>query len=230
MTETTYDVMYFQFPGMADISRLILETVGAKYTNTFITDESFKPIKHEQRFGKVPRLTVKKPDGTVSYVWESKAIHEYLAEVFNLLPDGASSDPLLRAECMSNIHSLYEQMDRLMMMRIMPTLELRKVVRDMSVADKLPKALEYHEKIVAQSGGTYYFGNKLTLPDLILYALNVRFKRYFGEGVLINETVTPSLYKLVQSLEAGKPGEYVRERSDWGKRKWDTEQLTYVAV
>ncbi|KZV87508.1 glutathione s-transferase variant 2 [Exidia glandulosa HHB12029] len=216
MAENTYELLYWQIPGLADITRLILEAVGASYTNKFVTRETFKEIKEEQRFGHIPKLTVKAPDGSVVHIWESKAIHNYLADIFDLLPEGAHTSAVKRAECFSNVFSLYEYMDRLSMIRVMPTLELRKEVRELAMSDKLPKALQYHEKLVAQSGGPYYYGKKMTLPDLILYALNVRFNIYIGEAVLINEAVTPHLHKLVQTLDAGRAGEYVRDRRDWG--------------
>ena len=57
---------------------------------------------------------------------------------------------------------------------------------------------------------------QMGFPDLVLYALFLRFEETFGKGRLINADVTPKLWQIVQACENGRPGAYVRERRDWG--------------
>jgi len=46
----------------------------------------------------------------IQHLWESRAIYEYIADVFGLLPTG---DAFARADAMSFIHSLNEVFDRI---------------------------------------------------------------------------------------------------------------------
>lgn len=39
MAENTYELLYFKYPGLGDISRLLLESVGATHTNVFVDGE-----------------------------------------------------------------------------------------------------------------------------------------------------------------------------------------------
>ncbi|EJD38235.1 hypothetical protein AURDEDRAFT_154150 [Auricularia subglabra TFB-10046 SS5] len=226
MAQNTYKMFYFKFPGLADISRLMLDAVGADYENVFVENEAWASgLKAEQRFGRVPRLTVKTPDGTVQHIWESRAIQAYIADAFDLVSPG--TEALARADVVSTVFSLYEAQDRLALLQAMPTRELRKAVFDLALNDRLPATFTAHEKLVV---GPFYYGEKMLFPDLVLYALYLRFEETFGKGRLINERDTPKLWQIVQACEKGRPGAYARERRDWGTRKWDAEELKMVSA
>lgn len=54
------------------------------------------------------------------------------------------------------------------------------------------------------------------LPDLALYILWLRLELVFGPGEIINAEKTPNILKLIQACDSSKPGEYARERRDFG--------------
>jgi len=78
----SYEVTYFNVRALGDLPRLLLDISGAKWNDSFVDDEvshlhilkpttkpciqSFITLKPFQRFGKVPRLTIKAEDGTES--------------------------------------------------------------------------------------------------------------------------------------------------------------------
>jgi len=64
-TAETFELMYFHLRMVGDVPRYLLDIGGATYKNVFLTDDDeFWPIKEDNLFGKLPRLTIKAADGS----------------------------------------------------------------------------------------------------------------------------------------------------------------------
>ncbi|KAH7090062.1 hypothetical protein BKA62DRAFT_776720 [Auriculariales sp. MPI-PUGE-AT-0066] len=230
MAETTYEILYWPaWRAYADVARLILELGCADYTNDFIIfAESYK-IKPFQRFGKTPRLTIKEEDGSVKYIWESRAINEYLAAKLGFLPHG---DEYARADVMSYVHSLNELAEAMNFIGIIPNLDDRRSYWTKLHDATIPDALEYHERAVA---GPFYGGTSLTLPDIVLYALVQRMRSMFSDadGWFFNASKTPKLAALVESCDKGTMGGVVRgwasaRNPGWASFRFDAESMSWT--
>ncbi|KAH7096604.1 hypothetical protein BKA62DRAFT_719153 [Auriculariales sp. MPI-PUGE-AT-0066] len=243
MTDVAYELVYYRFFSAGDVARLVLDYAGANYKNVFVNRESMDAIKADQRFGKVPRLTIKAADGSEKHLWESRAIQEYIADVFNLFP---SSDPFDRADSIAFVCSLYEIFDMFQAIWLYPSLDARRMFWTRLKNERVLQTLRHHEKHLAinSASGMFYHGTRYTtctsvvvgmrahfpqihLPDLVLYALWLRLETMFGQGSIVNEVNTPQISKLVQACDAGKPGEWAKERRDFGAAKWNMEEIKW---
>ncbi|KAH7090158.1 hypothetical protein BKA62DRAFT_101009 [Auriculariales sp. MPI-PUGE-AT-0066] len=162
----SYEVLYSSISrGRADVIRLMLSLSEpeVKWSNNLIPSLSKMPaIKNEQRFGKVPRLTVRHADGTETHIWESRAIYDYVASELGFLP----SNPLARADVNSLVFSLYEILDIIACNASIETVEARTAYLAKLRDIKIPEILGYHEKYLMEkeSAGPYYGGQKHLAP------------------------------------------------------------------
>ncbi|KAH7092675.1 hypothetical protein BKA62DRAFT_626085 [Auriculariales sp. MPI-PUGE-AT-0066] len=163
-------------------------------------------IKNEQRFGKVPRLTVRHADGTETHIWESRAIYDYVASELGFLP----SNPLARADVNSLVFSLTRSLTSLPAMPI-ETVEARTAYLAKLRDIKIPEILEYHEKYLMEkkSAGPYYGGQKILLPDVLLYTIWLRLVMIFDDNY-ISAQRWPHLARIIDACETGRPGEIAR--------------------
>ncbi|KAJ7573674.1 hypothetical protein C8J56DRAFT_1065811 [Mycena floridula] len=206
----SYKFVYFAVWGLSDISLMALQITGAKYENVILSREQFAQIKTEQKFGRLPRLDVKKADGTTRSIWESRAIELYLGEKLGLLP----TDPFDKAESISILSSLSSLRDTVSKTRILPSPDLRAARHEKHITETIPEALNWHESIIA---GPYYAGNsssrpiyQITLPDLALLTLHLIYRvQYSDRNPLIK---FPKIRVLVETLLAGKLGEHAVNR------------------
>ncbi|KAJ6531447.1 hypothetical protein DFH09DRAFT_1183642 [Mycena vulgaris] len=209
----TYEVLYFKLPvwSKVDVILLVLELTGAKYDYINCHD-GWDALKAEQKFGQAPRLTVKKADGTSQYIWESLAIELYLGEKLGLLP----TDLFERTTSISIVSSLRAIQDTISGAIPLLDADVRAARHEKFITETIPNALLWHEVLVGESGGTYYAGDEVTLPDLVLLALYLRYRDIYGETNPFNAAKFPKLMHLIETLLAGKLGEFVRERRDPG--------------
>ncbi|KAH7092738.1 hypothetical protein BKA62DRAFT_785898, partial [Auriculariales sp. MPI-PUGE-AT-0066] len=156
----TYELLYWPaWLVWADVARLVLAFGKADFKQVFITFEEFPAIKQEQRFGKIPRLTIRSPDGNVRYIWESRSINEYLAATFGFLP----REEFARADVMSYVLSLNEISDAMGNISLFADLDARRAhwykLRDSTI----PEALAYHERALATktTDGPFYTGRNV---------------------------------------------------------------------
>ncbi|KAJ7708133.1 hypothetical protein B0H17DRAFT_1031792 [Mycena rosella] len=208
----TYELLYFRPPvwSKVDVILLELEFIDAKYEYINGGDD-WAALKKEQKFGQLPQLAVKNPNGTVQHIWESLSIELYLGEKHGLLP----TDPFEKATSISILSALRAIQD---IPRVPPALapEIRATMHETFIAETVPAAFKWHEAILEKSGGPYYAGEAVTLPDLTLLALYLRYRDIYGETNPVNANKFPKLMRLIETLLAGKLGEFVRERRDPG--------------
>jgi len=204
---TTYEVVYFSFWGRADVVRMMLDVAGAPYENKLLAfDQEWFMMKDQQRFGHLPKLVIHNEDGTTNEIWESVAIENYLAEVLGYYPDGA--DLLVKADLQSIRAALLELRDTVRQTMILPK-ELRADEHKRHIAETIPTYLKYHERLIK---GPYYYGDKITLVDLTLYHIYLRYVEMYGDENPVTEAAFPKVYNLIKTAEAGKPGDFARNR------------------
>ncbi|KAJ7577451.1 hypothetical protein C8J56DRAFT_1113503 [Mycena floridula] len=221
MTES-YKLVYFVNSwARSDVSLMALQITGAKYEYIEPSFADWPPLKGEQKFGHLPRLDVKKADGTTRSLWESKAIEVYLGEKLGLL----STDLFERAESMSIISSIGALRETVWNVSNLASIELRAAQHEKHITETIPEALEWHEAIIAKSGGPYYAGKFITLPDLVLLSLHLVFRELYGDG---NPLVKfPKTNGLVETLLSGKLGTHASQSRAAAMWVWKSEILNW---
>ncbi|EJD38410.1 hypothetical protein AURDEDRAFT_116513 [Auricularia subglabra TFB-10046 SS5] len=226
---TRYEVLYFGGPGIVDLSRMMLDVAGAPYENT-LTDYAghWATIKNSMAFGKVPRLTIYYADGTKKELFESSALDAYLAETLGFLP---GTDAFSRTECLSVVSSLSDLEEKVRVTSELPTVEARRAAQVRHLAETIPGFLRFHERFAVARSGQYYFGDKLTAADLKLYTVFLKFdEMYAADGTNPFKThaqEVPKLAKIIESLEAGRAGDYARNRRKVGPYRWFPDRLQW---
>lgn len=220
MTADTYELIYWPFWALVDVSRLILEHSGAQYKYTPIQGhDDFQAQKPQHRFGRIPKLIIHSADGTTKDLWESSVVEMYLAEVLGLLP----KDAYERANILTYYSSQRELLDKQSDVNQKATSEERRKALETLKKDTIPAHLKYHEAAVK---GPYYIGDKVTLPDISLVSMYLRFEEIYCEGNPF--TAFPKLTQLVSSILAGpKVEDYVKTRRD-GALVFSKEEGKYV--
>jgi len=81
----TYEVLYYEGTGYAELSRLIIRTAGFQLSQKFVDDDTFPSFKPSLLFGQVPKLSVKDAEGKVVFeIVQSRAIEKYLGTLGGL--------------------------------------------------------------------------------------------------------------------------------------------------
>ncbi|KAH7088630.1 hypothetical protein BKA62DRAFT_627255 [Auriculariales sp. MPI-PUGE-AT-0066] len=175
-------------------------------------------IKNEQRFGKVPRLTVRHADGTETHIWESRAIYDYVASELGFLP----TNPLARADVNSLVFSLYEILDIIACNAVNSEARTAYLAKLRDI--KIPEILEYHEKYLTEkkSAGPYYGGEKVhSAPGRLLYTIWLRLVMMFDDNY-ISAQRWPHLARIIDACETGRPGEIARSWDAQFDGRYDT--------
>ncbi|KAJ7598385.1 hypothetical protein C8J56DRAFT_165521 [Mycena floridula] len=219
-----YELLYFPGWGRVDVIRMIMELTGAKYEFNQVGQEQWGTLKAEQKFNQMPRLTVKKADDTSVHIWESIAIELYLAEKLGLV----STDLLERTNALGIVLSLRGLQDTVSGAVILQDVAQRAAKHEKFIAETIPNTLKAHEAILGKSGGIYYEGDRATLPDLALLSVYLRYRDMYAERNPV--TNFPKIMKVVDTLLAGKLGEYERERRDPGLFEWSSTKFEFVPV
>ncbi|EJD43996.1 hypothetical protein AURDEDRAFT_167047 [Auricularia subglabra TFB-10046 SS5] len=214
---TRYEVTYFRLPVLGDMPRMILDVAGASYENMFLDYQgSWPALKEDMVFGRVPRLTIYNADGSKKELFESFVIEAYLAETLSLVP---GTDAFSRAECLSVSSSIRDMDDKVSAAaRDLPTVEERRERHKKHVTETIPSFLRYYERF-------------LTVADLKLYSVYLKFADMFGSENPIKSRQYPKLASLIDTLDAGRAGDYARNRRLGGNLVWvDEEQRWTLAI
>ncbi|KAJ7576267.1 hypothetical protein C8J56DRAFT_1062384 [Mycena floridula] len=221
MTIETYELLYFPAFLRADVALMALEVTDTKYKLTTVL-ETWPSIKNEQQFGQLPRLTVSQADGTSQHIWESGAIELYLGEKLGLFPP----DLLAKAQSISIVHSLHFLQEQITSTVILQSAELRAAKHEKHMIETIPNHLRWHEALLEKSSGTYYAGETITLPDLVLVSLFLRYRDMYGTRNPV--TKFPNIMKTVNAIITEKLAEYAEERRDARQWKWNSEKFEFI--
>ncbi|OMJ13370.1 Glutathione S-transferase 4 [Smittium culicis] len=191
-----FDLLYFPVPGRALTSQLLLSLAGADWKNSV---PEWPKEKENMPYGRLPVLIETEQDGSKFVLSESRAIEEYIAARFGLLPAGiknlAVSSQYVNQifdiiEAFANIAGFkYETSlvfgaeidgltktpeeckDRDQFYIAQHIVNLSKILTDLS-----KYFLQKHDQILAKSQSGYYFGDSITYADLTLYSVYYSLK------------------------------------------------------
>ncbi|OMJ20541.1 putative glutathione S-transferase 6 [Smittium culicis] len=191
-----FDLLYFPFPGRALTSRLLLSVAGADWKNSV---PEWPKDKENMPYGRLPVLIETEQDGTEFVLSESRAIEEYLAARFNLLPQGIKN-LAVSSQYVNQIFDVIEAYASIAGFKIKTSHALGADIdgltktpeeckdRDQfyiaqnivnltkSLRDTVKYFLQKHELILAKSQSGYYFGDSITYADLSLYTVYISLK------------------------------------------------------
>ncbi|KAI9209104.1 glutathione S-transferase [Polychytrium aggregatum] len=162
---TSLKLTYFDVPGRAEPIRLSLFIAGIEFEDERLTREQFAAVKPTLPFGQVPVLTI----NGEHVVAQSKAILRYVG----ILGDQYPSTNDLHTTLL--IDQVVEEVDDLWLKLLPSFLEAdeakRCEMRKKVAAEVYPPMLAGLDRVLAQHGGKYAVGDKLTIADVYLFYL-----------------------------------------------------------
>lgn len=156
----TLKLWYFDFPGKAEITRLILNYGGVKFEDVAFTPDKWEGIKPTTPFGQVPVLEV---DG--KQLAQSTAIERYAAKLAGIVPsdelEAAKADEALAfaQELLDSVYGTYSIKDE----------EAKIKARQELCAGPLKDKCRVLVRLLESSGGEYLCGSKPTYADFVLF-------------------------------------------------------------
>jgi len=171
------NLTYFPVRGLGEQIRVILEYVGAPFTETRVPYENWEAVKPTMPFGQVPFFK----DETVQ-IPQSQAIVRYLAHKHNLygssIAESAEIDVILEG-IIDFINNFFKTL----------------FSAEFKAGDKKPlndiveKTLTQFEGLKKNKDSPYYVGNKVSVADLCLFnAVNI-FMRPLAKDIVANHPV-----------------------------------------
>ena len=170
---STYKLIYFNFRGRAEVSRLIFVAAGQKYEDVRFEPERWPSLKSQMPLGQVPVLEV---DGTK--IPQSGSIARFLAKQFQL----AGKDNLEQAKVDAVAETINDLVMASMPARREEDQTKRVEVMKKFQAEELPKYLQNLEVLgkLYSNGGPFFVGGNLTWVDLFFYAVGEDMLQYEG--------------------------------------------------
>ncbi|KAJ1949836.1 hypothetical protein EC988_004610 [Linderina pennispora] len=189
IVSTSYNLRYFNFPGLAETIRLLLCSIGAQWIEEH---PEWPEKKGEQPFGHLPVLVEKDSGGQVLFTLsESLVIERYLLRKHSLIP----SNPELAARQEQLRDQLYDAMSAHIVVR-----------RCTEILESLGQV---HGKVLRDNGSNgHLFGDKTTYPDLALYAFIRHIRAESAKegpaeiAAHFDSEAAPEFKKLVAAVEA----------------------------
>ncbi|OMJ11578.1 Glutathione S-transferase 4 [Smittium culicis] len=192
--DSKFDLLYFPIKGRALTSQLLLSLAGADWKNSV---PEWPKDKEKMPYGRLPVLIETEEDGSKFVLSESRAIEEYLAARFDLLPQGIKNlavssqyvnqifdivDAFVNIVSFKNKTSMVHGVDVDGLTKFPSECKDREqffiaqhIVNMIKILnDSVKYFLQKHDQILANSQSGYYFGDSITYADLTLYSI------YFG--------------------------------------------------
>ena len=168
---STYKLIYFNFRGRGEISRLIFAAAGEKYEDARFEREQWPSLKPQMPLGQLPVLEV---DGTK--LPQSIAIARFLAKQFQL----AGKDNLEQAKVDAVADTISDLTTAAGPYRREQDATKKQELRKKFEAEELPKHLQNLEVLgkLYSDGGPFFVGGKLTWVDLLFYDVEETFLQY----------------------------------------------------
>jgi glutathione S-transferase len=167
----TIKLTYFDFHGgRGETARIALSIAGIPFVDERVTRADWAALKPTMPFGALPVLEV---DGR--RISQSNAINHYVGRLAGLYPE----DPWQAAEC-DEICCAAEALND----EIGPSFSMsgdeQKRERERLVAGPIPRCLKGMDDLLAQRGGKWFAGGRLTIADLKV----IEITRMLGSGRL----------------------------------------------
>jgi len=199
-------------PGRGELVRLVLEEAGAEYVDVarLPDDEGggFQPLLAFMQ-GEQPGMPPYAPpilvDGDIVLA-QSAAICAYLGERHGLAPE----DPAGRKQALQLQLTVGDVSDEAHNTHHPISVELYYEDQKEAAVEaskrflkaRLPKFLDYFERVLVQSGGPWLMGESLTYPDLSLFQLVEGLAYAFPRGFARVSASTPSVVALRDRVAA----------------------------
>ncbi|KAF9997416.1 hypothetical protein BGZ80_010526 [Entomortierella chlamydospora] len=195
--DSTFELKYFGFHGLALTSRIILVVSGAKFTNVIPTDWAAE--KTLTPFGVVPLLKEISVDGKITInVAESDAIDRYLAKKFGMAGDNAFEETVINSYLNNSIGMILQIYLKVFAVRD-PALKAE--AKEQLSNGPIPTWIKFFEQHLSDNGSNgHLVGNKITLPDIKTAHL-VDIINVVKEGTITEES-HPSLMKVKTTLDS----------------------------
>ncbi|OLY82438.1 Glutathione S-transferase P 1 [Smittium mucronatum] len=184
-----YVLSYFPIDGRGYVARCLLALSGAEWKNEF---PKWPQQKSEFPFHRLPVLTEIDENGSKFVLSESHAIERYLATKYGRIP---STGPKDVATCDMYFDQINDSIEDCA--NSITNLE-NEVLKE-----KLLKGIDFlltmHEEILNSHNGTFYFGDKILLPDismLLLYNFTKQFDRHQG----FDKSKFPKIMNLIHAV------------------------------
>eukprot|EP00803_Ostreobium_quekettii_P006244 evm.model.scf_131.2 EVM.evm.TU.scf_131.2 scf_131:15187-15813(-) len=152
-------LIYFDFPGRAEVIRLALFVGGLDFEDVRLTREQFLAEKADLPFGLLPVLEV---DG--ERISQSLAILRYVGRLSGLFP----ADPLAAFRCDEIVQAFEDLFDKLRPSMYETDVKKRAAMRAVLAEETIPDWSRRLEGIVRVRGTRYCAGEELTVADLML--------------------------------------------------------------
>ncbi|KAF9933778.1 Glutathione S-transferase S1 [Mortierella alpina] len=193
--DSQFEVRYFALHGLGNITRVLLASSGAKFTN--FNPEDWPAVKPEAPFGVMPLLKETTSDGKVIQIAESDAIERYLSKKFGYYGDDIFEETLVNTFVANDNDVLGKIFGYLMIKDAEQKAEAKEKVFTGAVANWI-KNHELHLKNNGSNG--HYVGNKHTLADFKTAQLIQIILGLSGQD-LISEKQTPALFKVKTTVD-----------------------------
>ncbi|KAJ1913900.1 hypothetical protein H4219_005007 [Mycoemilia scoparia] len=189
-TSPSYELIYFNVPGLGEASRIILNLAGAKWKETNPEWPAFKP---STPFERLPVL-IERSGGTEDFVLsESEVIERYLARKYGFI---SSDDPKLAAK-QEQVRAQFSDARAL----ATEVFHHKNETHRQRLEDQIKLIVRKHEELLEKNGSNgHYFGDKLTYPDIVAYVI-INSLRIYKFDVHVNEENAPRLNKLYKLVE-----------------------------
>ncbi|OLY80428.1 Glutathione S-transferase P 1 [Smittium mucronatum] len=184
-----YVISYFPIDGRAYVARCLLALSGAKWKNDF---PKWPQQKSEFPFHRLPILTEIDENGSKFVISESHVIERYLATKYCLVPSSGPKELVICDMYVEKINCSIEDCTKLFS-------SLEKEVLKEKLLKGIDFLLNMHEEILNSHNGTFYFGEKILLPDicmLLLYNLSKSFDCHHG----FDKSKFPKIMDLIHAV------------------------------
>ncbi|KAK9765868.1 hypothetical protein K7432_005452 [Basidiobolus ranarum] len=197
-----YELYYWPATGRGEAIRLLLQYGKANWSERHPTN--WPEEKPNTPFGCLPVLIEHREDGSEFQLAESHSIERYLARKFDLIGSNEREAALIDsfAEGWANL------MNDMVQSHFGKTDEAKEAGKE-QFKKSSSEIIQYHEKQLKKNGNGYYFGNKLSLVDILAYNTLQSLK---GVGSKVFDEVS-SFKKLIENVESDSViGSYAQER------------------
>ncbi|KAG0338971.1 hypothetical protein BG004_006990 [Podila humilis] len=198
LKNSKFEILYMACRARAELPRLMLEYVGAKYTSK--TPLNWPAGKDKTPFGVLPILYHTKPNGDVVEIPETDALTRYIARLFGLEGDNFDDQTTVDI-AYSGSHNFYDILRENLWTK--PDMHDKETVK--IVFEKLEKIFDGLEKILVKNHSNGYFvKEKTTFADFCVYDwLNYLFEDYPESAkAAINANKRSGLYALYTRLDS----------------------------
>ncbi|KAJ2083071.1 hypothetical protein H4R24_001110 [Coemansia sp. RSA 988] len=197
----SYTLRYFNFPGRAETTRLLLTAANVEWTEE---NPEWPQEKSNQPFGRLPVLIEKSTDGSPDFIiTESSNMERYLRTTYGILltdPKNSALQDQLRGQ--------HEDVTISFVVCVNAISEEDKKARLESFHEIYDKFIAEETKILKENGNTgYLFGDSLSYADITSYAfyktLVIGYQPFMEDIADITKSkLTPEIIKLISTVEA----------------------------